>query len=528
MPVLKKYGELLSKTCVLCQEIIRNTASSIPVLFAAKILSISRFFIPAVAATINDALLEAFPPSPLITIDLRRDIYLPPNATSKFIGKREAEKPILRARSMVDLASSAIPQHALSMDSYSINSIDEWSEDDSGAKTPSLSKSREMVMDFSHDTILPSSVTPSPSPGPLFKPSGFSPIPGDSPSLAEVEGDGSDMEGQVELKQMQVTVAKPPLAVKDYAESIDRSCLRSIKEEKTRNLHDDVVSTFPSLFFWDECVGVTVPERLEAKEWWKERWTKISRLIRRLQICDGFLFDLIRSWFDYIVLYQKYAHIASPSSPFFAFDLFPFYYLQLHALLPSLHHSILQQYSCGLARREGQPNPTEYIKSGLKARWWLCGVVMGSVYLLDAPSWTTQLLEMVFAHCNVFVVGDINTCKFVGPPSPLTLCRLQVPRHLDGGSAQPAAAVPANADSRPDRTGFAAIQGELRVQQRRGDFANDVRAWESVVVLNHRMGDRRGGGGVPVVQPYNARRTQRTAQPTIRGESRCAAPLRHR
>ena len=95
---------------------------------------------------------------------------------------------------------------------------------------------------------------------------------------------------------------------------------------------------------------------------------KIPRLIRRLQICDGFLFDLIRSWFDYIVLYQKYAHVVSPSSPYISFDLFPFYYLQLHALLPSLHHSILQQYNCGLARREGQPNPAEYIKSGMKAR----------------------------------------------------------------------------------------------------------------------------------------------------------------
>ena len=132
---------------------------------------------------------------------------------------------------------------------------------------------------------------------------------------------------------------------------------------------------------------------------------------RSLSMCDGLLFDLIRSWFEFLTVCQARYHAHHAAESFFAFDLFPLYYLQIHALLPSVHHSILQQLSCGLARRQGQPTPTEYIKSGMKARWPQGLEFTRSCFLLSSPNWATQLVEMILCHCNVFVVTDVNICR---------------------------------------------------------------------------------------------------------------------
>lgn len=159
---------------------------------------------------------------------------------------------------------------------------------------------------------------------------------------------------------------------------------------------------------------------------------------RSLSMCDGLLFDLIRSWFEFLTVCQARYHAHHATEPFFAFDLFPLYYLQIHALLPSVHHSILQQLSCGLARRQGQPTPTEYIKSGMKARWPQGLEFTRSCFLLSSPNWATQLVEMILCHCNVFVVTDVNICRGWGIPRFCSHRRLQVPRSVDGRIAEPA------------------------------------------------------------------------------------------
>ena len=144
-------------------------------------------------------------------------------------------------------------------------------------------------------------------------------------------------------------------------------------------------------------------------------------LHRRLSMCDGLLFDLIRSWFEFLIVYQSRYHVLHAEEPPFPFDLFPQYYLQIHALLPSIHHSILQQLACGLACRQGQSMPIEYIKSGMKARWPQEFEFTCSTFLLYSPNWATQLMEMVLCHCNVFVVNDINLCRCLGYPSFLLM-----------------------------------------------------------------------------------------------------------
>lgn len=258
LPLLKKYTDLLSKTCVLCQEIIRCTTSAIPVLFAAKILSISRFFLPTIDATINGVLVTRFPPSSLITFDLRRDIYLPPDATSKLL--KVAEKPMPRTHSLLDMSA----HRNLSADFASIDDDDALSDD-------ADSKSRETVIDFSRDTILPSSETPSPSPIPLFALNSFSPIPKSSPSL-----DGmSEMDELDEVNVPEVSekeVCSHSLRVKDYRRTIDRVCLRSRQDPANRARHDAMVAAFPTLFFWREVVGEVAVPGLEGEAWWRERY----------------------------------------------------------------------------------------------------------------------------------------------------------------------------------------------------------------------------------------------------------------
>ena len=180
---------------------------------------------------------------------------------------------------------------------------------------------------------------------------------------------------------------------------------------------------------------------------------------RSLSMCDGLLFDLIRSWFEFLTVYQARYHAHHAAETFFAFDLFPLYFLQIHALLPSVHHSILQQLSCGLARRQGQPTPTEYIKSGMKARWPQGLEFTRSCFLLSSPNWATQLVEMILCHCNVFVVTDVNICRGWGIPRFCSHRRLQVSR-------------------------FSRHQYD---DQKRGDFAPSVEEWALAGVLTNQI-----------------------------------------
>lgn len=475
LPLLKKYTELLSKTCVLCQEIIRCTTSAIPVLFASKILSISRFFLPAIDATINGVIVTRFPPSSLITFDLRRDIYLPPDATSKLL--KVAEKPMPRTHSLLDMSA----HRNLSADFASIDDDDALSDD-------ADSKSRETVIDFSRDTILPSSETPSPSPIPLFAPNSFSPIPKSSPSL-----DGmSEMDELDEVNVPEVSekeVCSHSLRVKDYRRTIDRVCLRSRQDPANRARHDAMVAAFPTLFFWREVVGEVAVPGLEGEVWWRERYFFPPSVHRSLSMCDGLLFDLIRSWFEFLTVYQARYHAHHAAEPFFAFDLFPLYFLQIHALLPSVHHSILQQLSCGLARRQGQPTPTEYIKSGMKARWPQGLEFTRSCFLLSSPNWATQLVEMILCHCNVFVVTDVNICRGWGIPRFCSPRRLQVSRSVDGRTAESAFSLHPNAfaANHRGRTGEMCFSRHQHDDQKRGDFAPSVEEWALAGTLTNQI-----------------------------------------
>ena len=261
LPLLRKYTELLSKTCVLCQDIIRCTTSSIPVLFAAKILSISRFFLPSINNTISSVLATLFPSSSLITFDLRKDIFLPPDSNSKLL--KVAEKPIQRTQSLSDFS----PHRNLSADFVSISTEDALSDD-------AESKSRETIIDFSRDTILPSSETPSPSPMPLLVSTSFSPIPKTSPSLSMI----SDKDELDDVDIAEVTekeVCSHSLRVKDYRRTIDRVCLRSRQDPANITRHDSMVADFPTLFFWREAVGDVAVARLEGEVWWRERYISL-------------------------------------------------------------------------------------------------------------------------------------------------------------------------------------------------------------------------------------------------------------
>ena len=206
-------------------------------------------------------------------------------------------------------------------------------------------------------------------------------------------------------------------------------------------------------------------------------------------MCDGLLFDLIRSWFEFLTVYQARYHAHHAAETFFAFDLFPLYFLQIHALLPSVHHSILQQLSCGLARRQGQPTPTEYIKSGMKARWPQGLEFTRSCFLLSSPNWATQLVEMILCHCNVFVVTDVNICRGWGIPRFCSHRRLQVPRSVDGRTAEPAFSLHPNAfaANHRGRTGEMCFSRHQHDDQKRGDFAPSVEEWALAGTLTNQI-----------------------------------------
>ena len=210
---------------------------------------------------------------------------------------------------------------------------------------------------------------------------------------------------------------------------------------------------------------------------------------RSLSMCDGLLFDLIRSWFEFLTVCQARYHAHHAAEPFFAFDLFPLYFLQIHALLPSVHHSILQQLSCGLARRQGQPTPTEYIKSGMKARWPQGLEFTRSCFLLSSPNWATQLVEMILCHCNVFVVTDVNICRGWGIPRFCSHRRLQVPRSVDGRIAEPAFSLHPNAfaANHRGRTGEMCFSRHQHDDQKRGDFAPSVEEWALAGTLTNQI-----------------------------------------
>ena len=268
LPLLRKYSELLLSTCEICQSICQETTSSVPILFASKILALASFRLPSIGNIIYSAMNNLFPPSSISTPDLRHDIYVPSSASSPL-----SMSSIAKSHSMTTFP----PSHSV-LSFHEEDFYQQLSDDD-------LSRSEddpEMIIDFAQDMIIPSSASPTPSPAFQTKGNSFSPIP---------EADLTDEEPDVDVLSMQLKLNTPTsLRVKDYTINVDRAVRRSLRRYSPEQ-HDQMVTKLPTLFYWDRVVHYEgVSSKMEGKEWWTDR----------LQVCDGLLFDLIRSWFDLI------------------------------------------------------------------------------------------------------------------------------------------------------------------------------------------------------------------------------------
>lgn len=154
-----------------------------------------------------------------------------------------------------------------------------------------VSERSVVTVDFSSDIIFSSSVPPTPSPTPVM--TDFSPIPKElSPDIQPpdiISTDNQDIDQTI-----------PGLRVKNYLKSIDHRI--QFDHHHHHIIHSTLRMKLPSLFYWMRIVKETIKEGIESESWWHER----------LSVCDSLLFDVIRSRFDLLDDYQRFAKTGIP------------------------------------------------------------------------------------------------------------------------------------------------------------------------------------------------------------------------
>lgn len=113
-------------------------------------------------------------------------------------------------------------------------------------------------------------------------------------------------------------------------------------------------------------------------------------LSRRLAAHDGFLFTLVRCWFDLVDDYRAYrgagACVLRLSRVEVLFPCIPGYFVMLRALLPNLQASLIHQYRCGVLRARAYVSNYAFNTAGLKARWVSARSLTPSESLLVDPA----------------------------------------------------------------------------------------------------------------------------------------------
>lgn len=86
--------------------------------------------------------------------------------------------------------------------------------------------------------------------------------------------------------------------MKDYTRNVDRAVRRELRRMRFAD-HQELLAKLPSLFLWADLVRYDKPSpRFKGESWWRER----------LQVCDGLLFNFIRSWFDLVNEALHFSH----------------------------------------------------------------------------------------------------------------------------------------------------------------------------------------------------------------------------
>lgn len=251
LPLLKKYSELLAHTSILCKSILREATSSIPILFASKVLVIASFLLPTIRQALYSAIRDLFPPSSVITPDLTQDLH----STSQTLPSATSDSPrIPHVHSLLDLTaeSSETKPHT--------GSFGEVSEttSDGGKLNSGFFRQETCFLDVTREQVI-SAETPLTSPTPFAR-SQFSPIPSKSPPPEDSQSPAVN-DSQEGLLQ-----------VKDYTIVSDDLCLRHLRNTETQKQYSEMVMMMPTLFHWERVIGATSVEGFQDSLFWRERW----------------------------------------------------------------------------------------------------------------------------------------------------------------------------------------------------------------------------------------------------------------
>ena len=251
LPLLKKYSELLAHTCVLCKGILQEATSSIPILFASKVLVLSTFLLPTIRQSLFSAIRDLFPPSSVITPDLTEDLH----STPQVLSPQTSDSPrVPHVHSLLDLTAES---SETKLHTGSFGELTDESTADGGKSDSGFSRQETCFLDVTQEKVI-SSETPFSSPTPFVR-SQFSPIPSKSPPPEDSSSPaGSDsQEGLLE--------------VKDYTVVSDDLCLRHLRNTETQKQYSEMVMAMPTLFHWREVIGEESVKGFQDTLFWRER-----------------------------------------------------------------------------------------------------------------------------------------------------------------------------------------------------------------------------------------------------------------
>ena len=201
--------------------------------------------------------------------------------------------------------------------------LQQWNEDSLDADETFIE------IDFSKDIIIPP--TGSPNPSLHMSPNRYSPVPTNESPRSETEPSGSprydsnsesksnstsnsnsgsnsgskaEPNGVTEwriadlIEEPTAVRSNSTLRVKDYTRNVDHAIRRELRRMNYSD-HQELLAKLPSLFLWNDLVRYDKESpQLKGEAWWRERF----------QVCDGLLFNFIRSWFDLVNESLRFSH----------------------------------------------------------------------------------------------------------------------------------------------------------------------------------------------------------------------------
>ena len=199
--------------------------------------------------------------------------------------------------------------------------LQQWNEDSVDADETLIE------IDFSKDIIVPP--TGSPNPSLHMSPNRYSPVPTNESPRSDPEPSGSprydsnsesksnstsnstsnsdskaEPTGVTEwriadlIEEPAEVRSNSTLRVKDYTRNVDHAIRRELRRMNYSD-HQELLAKLPSLFLWNDLVRYDKESpRLKGEAWWRERF----------QVCDGLLFNFIRSWFDLVNESLRFSH----------------------------------------------------------------------------------------------------------------------------------------------------------------------------------------------------------------------------